>query len=68
METQSESLRSEDRLLTEGEVCEYLRIKPRQLYAWRMQGLIPYIKIGKALRFRRSGVEAALDRLSTGGR
>ncbi len=66
METHPHSLRSEDRLLTEGEVCEFLRIKPRQLYAWRMQGLIPYIKIGKALRFRRSEVEAALDRLSSG--
>lgn len=65
MEAHPSSLRSEDRLLTEGEVCEYLRIKPRQLYAWRMQGLIPYIKIGKALRFRRSEVEAALDRMST---
>ena len=65
METHLSSLRSEDRLLTEGEVCEYLRIKPRQLYAWRMQGLIPYIKIGKALRFRQSEVEAALDRMST---
>ena len=66
METHPSSLRGEDRLLTEGEVCEYLRIKPRQLYAWRMQGFIPYIKIGKALRFRRSEVEAAIDRMSSG--
>ena len=66
METQSSSVRSEEWLMTEGEVCEYLRIKPRQLYAWRIQGFIPYIKIGRALRFRRSEVEAALDRMSIG--
>ena len=52
--------------MTEGEVCDYLRIKPRQLYAWRIQGFIPYIKIGRALRFRRAEVEAALDRMSIG--
>jgi excisionase family DNA binding protein len=66
METQSSSVRSEERLMTEGEVCEYLRIKPRQLYAWRIHGFIPYIKIGRALRFRRAEVEAALDRMSIG--
>jgi len=51
----------------EPQFCEFLRIKPRQLYDWRKCRLIPYIKIGKALRFRRSEVEAAIDRLSKGG-
>ena len=67
MDTHLHSLRREERLMTEAEVCEFLRIKPRQLYDWRMHGLIPYIKIGKALRFRRSEVEEAIDRMSKGG-
>ncbi len=50
-----------DQLLTEPEVCDYLRIRPRQLYTWRMEGLIPYFKIGKAVRFRRSEIDAALE-------
>ncbi len=32
-----------DPLLTELEACEFLRIRPRQLYAGRKQGLIPFI-------------------------
>ena len=28
----------------------YLRICRRQLYNWRMAGLIPYLKLGKAVR------------------
>lgn len=67
MEQQCTPTPSEYRLLTEAEVCEFLRIKPRQLYAWRMQGLIPYIKIGKALRFRRSDVVGAIEAMSVGG-
>ena len=67
METPDSPLPSEDRLLTEREVCEFLRIKPRQLYAWRIQGFIPYIKIGRALRFRRCKIEDAVKRMSLGG-
>ena len=29
-----------DCLLTESDTCDYLRIRPRQVYSWRMQGLI----------------------------
>ena len=53
-------------LATEAEVCEFLRIKARQLYAWRKEGLIPYIKIGHALRFRMSDIERALEDMTTG--
>ena len=51
-----------DRLMTEREVAAYLRIQPRQLFNWRMAGLIPYIKIGKAVRFRASDLKEALSR------
>ncbi|NIP98907.1 MAG: helix-turn-helix domain-containing protein, partial [Akkermansiaceae bacterium] len=55
-------------LLTESEVCDFLRIRPRQLFAWRRDGLIPYIKIGKALRFRLSDIERAPEGMTIGGR
>jgi excisionase family DNA binding protein len=63
MNQQSSATPSEDHLLTESDICDYLRIRPRQLYTWRMQGLIPYFKIGKALRFRKVDVDAALEQL-----
>lgn len=47
-------------LFTEKELAVYLRVCRRQLFTWRMKGIIPYMKIGKAVRFRLSDVEAAL--------
>ena len=52
------------RLLTEQKLSEHLMICRRQLYNWRMAGLIPYLKIGKAVRFRPSDVQAALEKFT----
>ena len=57
---------NEDHLLTEKETAEYLRIKTRQLYNWRVSGLIPYIRIGKALRYRKSSLDQMLARRTMG--
>ena len=67
MNEQSSATLEESRLLTEAEVCNYLRIRPRQLYTWRMEGLMPYFKIGKAVRFRKADIDAALATLRIGG-
>jgi excisionase family DNA binding protein len=64
MDTQFHPTRRDERLLTDVEACEYLRIRNRQLYAWRMQGLIPFIRIGRAVRYRQSDLDAALDSLT----
>lgn len=56
----------DDRLMTEQEAADYLRIKPRQLYNWRNKGLIPFIRIGRALRFRKAAIDMALTRLTRG--
>jgi hypothetical protein len=45
-------------------MATYLRVCHRQLYSWRMSGLIPYIKIGKAVRYRLADVEAVLTTLT----
>ena len=57
---------STDPLLTEKDVCTYLKVSKRNLYCWRMAGLIPYFKIGRAVRFRKSEVDAALERMRIG--
>jgi excisionase family DNA binding protein len=47
-------------------VEDYLRVSKRNLYCWRMAGLIPHFKIGRAARFRKSEVDAALERMRMG--
>ena len=64
---QSSATKQQERLLTEAEVCNYLRIRPRQLYTWRLEGFVPYIKIGKAVRFRKSDIDTALDKFRIAG-
>jgi len=66
MDEQPSSLRTELELITEAEACRLLKVCRRQLYSWRMAGLIPYFKIGKAVRFRMSEVLEALRRMRVG--
>jgi excisionase family DNA binding protein len=51
-------------LLTEQQACAYLKTCKRNLYCWRMAGFIPYIKIGRCVRFRRLDVDEALQRMT----
>ena len=53
-------------LITEQELARHLKICRRQLYSWRMSGLIPYFKLGKAVRFRVADVLAAMERMKVG--
>ena len=48
-------------LLTDEEACQYLRIRQRQLYAWRMAGIIPFIRIGRSIRYRIQDLDAAIE-------
>ena len=52
------------RLITEQKLAEQLMICRRQLYNWRIAGIIPYLKLGKAVRFRLSDVQAALESMT----
>jgi len=63
MDPQLTSPRTELDLMTEQELARHLKICRRQLYSWRMSGLIPYFKLGKAVRFRVTDVAAALERM-----
>lgn len=62
MNSQSSATNHDDRLMTDQEAAEYLRIKPRQPYTWRASGLVPYIRVGRALRYRKSAIDAVLAR------
>jgi len=63
MDTPTDCPRSEvaAALMTEKDTCAYLKVSKRNLYCWRMAGLIPYFKIGRAVRFRKSDLDAALE-------
>lgn len=58
--------RTELELVTETELIRHFKICRRQLYNWRVRGLIPYFKIGKAVRFRVADVVEALERMRIG--
>jgi hypothetical protein len=61
-----ERTRNREPLVTEIELSRYVKICRRQLYNWRMAGLIPYIKLGKAVRFRLSDIERVLETMTIG--
>jgi hypothetical protein len=52
--------------MTEQELARHLKICRRQLYNWRMAGLVPYFKMGKAVRFLVTDVAAAIERMRVG--
>ncbi len=47
-------------ILTVSEVAEYLRINPQTVYRKAKAGEIPAVRIGRAIRFRRSELDAWL--------
>ena len=66
MDTHQSSPRIELELITEQELARHLKICRRQLYNWRVAGLIPYFKMGKAVRFKVADVAAAIERMRMG--
>lgn len=51
-------------LLTVKEVAELLKLKPGKIYELKAEHKIPYVKIGGALRFRRSDIESWIQELT----
>ena len=62
MDTNQSPPRHELELLTEAELAALLKVCRRQLYKWRIAGIIPSFKLGRAVRFRASEVLASLER------
>lgn len=55
---------NEKQLLTEDEAAVVLAIKPQTLAAWRCRGAqsLPFVKIGRAVRYRVSDLEAWMEK------
>jgi excisionase family DNA binding protein len=59
---------TDDVLLTEAEVADLLRVSPRTVRRWRNEGTgPPALRVGRRIRYRRSAVEAWLDRRDQAG-
>lgn len=54
----------QEQLLTAPAVARLLGLHPKTVYELSRQGTIPSVKIGRALRFRSSDLEAWLARAS----
>ena len=52
----------DDEMLTIDDLAKYLKLKPQTIYRWAQTGKIPGAKFGKEWRFRRSLIEAWIDR------
>lgn len=46
-----------DDLLTPTELAEYLTVKVSTIYSWTHQKLIPHVKVGRLLRFRKLDIQ-----------
>lgn len=49
-------------LLTTQEAAAYLRIHPETLRRWVAAGLIPCVRVGRTIRFRREALDAWIAR------
>lgn len=45
-------------VMTVSEVAQYLRVNPQTVYRKTKAGELPAVRIGRAIRFRRSELEA----------
>ena len=59
-------LRPRRKDLSREDTLTALVVSKRNLYCWRMAGLVPYYKIGRAVRFRKAELDAALERIRMG--
>jgi len=60
-ETQIEGTSAREGLLTIREAAQYLAVSASTLYGWVWQRRIPFVKIGRALRFDAQDLAAFID-------
>ena len=56
------------KLLNVQEIAELIGVKPSTIYQWTSQGFIPYVKIGKLVRFNVDTVMNWLSEKESKGR
>ena len=52
---------SEDGLLTVHDAAQYLAVSKSTLYGWVWQKRIPFLKVGRALRFERAELQKLIQ-------
>ena len=52
---------AEEKLLTTEEACQLARVSRPTLHRWKSKGLIPFIKIGKNIRYKESDLMKLLE-------
>lgn len=51
-----------ERLMTAKQVSELIEVQPSTVYQWVHLGLIPYVKIGKCVRFKKDELFRWIDK------
>ena len=51
-----------EQLMTAKQVSELIEVKPSTVYQWVHLGLIPYVKIGKCVRFKKDELFRWIDK------
>lgn len=51
-----------ERLMTAKQVSELIEVKPTTVYQWVHLGLIPYVKLGKCVRFKKDELFRWIDK------
>lgn len=51
-----------ERLMTAKQVSELIEVKPATVYQWVHEGLIPYVKLGRCVRFKKDELFRWIDK------
>jgi excisionase family DNA binding protein len=51
-----------ERLMTAKQVSELIEVKPSTVYQWVHLGFIPYVKLGKCVRFKKAELFRWIDK------
>jgi excisionase family DNA binding protein len=51
-----------ERLMTAKQVSELIEVNPSTVYHWVSEGFIPYVKLGKCIRFKKSELLRWIDK------
>ena len=51
-----------ERLLTAKQVSELIEVRPSTVYQWVHTGLIPYVKLGRCVRFKKDELFRWIDK------
>ena len=51
-----------ERLMTAKQVSTLIEVKPSTIYQWVHEGLIPYVKLGKCVRFKKDELFRWIDK------